>query len=162
MIQYSFYPTDNQLSNYIFSYGHLTIESDETTPLSSPPNGLTGFLMRYESEDSANVIAKDFEGNSIAEQPYYVIGQTSFPIVGEYIGKMNYLVVFFQPLGLHEFFGCEMSQLTNKSFDLIGFLANFSGEKLINDIKLSPDIETKIQILNSFFLKILPKKKMKD
>ncbi|MBC7628435.1 DUF6597 domain-containing transcriptional factor, partial [Ferruginibacter sp.] len=121
MIQYTFFPTDARLSEYLFSYGTMEIPADTTSPLLSPPNGLTGFLIRVKEDKNALVVGKDFEGKPIAHQPNYVIGQTTSPITGHGVGHITFLVVFFQPLGMYQLFGCNMASLTNKSVDLTDF-----------------------------------------
>ncbi len=104
MIDYPFYPTDSHLSEYIFSYGVAKIAKGTTSPLLSLPNGLTGFIIKIKSNNKAKLIAQDFEGNAIANQHSYAIGQTTFPITGYAISQLTLLVVFFQPLGMYQLF----------------------------------------------------------
>ena len=156
MIQYSFFPADNRLSEYIFSYGLMEIAEGLTVPLLSPPNGLSGFLIRIKSDKNGEVIGKDIEGNPIAYQPSYVIGQTTFPITGYAKGQLSFLVVFFQPLGLNQLFGCNMQPLANKSVDLMVFLGATKAQQLVDELKTKNSIAAQLDILNDFFLQQIP------
>jgi len=156
MIQYTFFPTDNLLSEYLFSYGTIEIAAGTTSALLSPPNGLTGFLIRVKEDENAEIVAIDFEGNSIAHQPNYVIGQTTFPITGHCTGQVTFLVVFFQPLGMYQLFGCNMESLTNKSVCLLDFLGKEKATLLIGQIKNTDDRNEQTNILNNFFLSQKP------
>ena len=151
MINYSFFPADARLSEYIFSYGMMEVNDDLTSPLLSPPNGLTGFVIRTTLSKS-DVVAKDFEGNLIAFQPSYVIGQTSYPITGYVIGSLKCFFVFFQPLGLYQLFGTKMSDLTNKSIDLFDFLGQETAQNLIEKLFVNDSIESQTTVMNHFFL----------
>ena len=152
MIQYHFFETDKRLSTYISAYALMEVEEGISSPLLSPPNGLTGFLIRIKSDKNANVFAEDFEGKPIAHQHSYVIGQTTFPITGYVVGQLTFLVVFFHPLGMHQLFGCKMNTLTNKSVDLIDFLGVEKAELLLQKLKLTDDRNELINILNYFFM----------
>jgi len=158
MIQYTFFPADGRLSEYLFSYGTMEIPAGATSPLLSPPNGLSGFLIRVKEDKNASVVGKDFEGKPIAHQPNYVIGQTTLPITGHGVGHITFLIVFFQPLGMYQLFGCNMASLTNKSVDLIDFLGSEKARMLIEKLKNANDWEEQSGILNDFLLSQKPLK----
>ena len=148
----SHFPVDARLSEFILSYGSIAFNEPELTQVISSPNGLTGFLIRTSKSNDFEILPHDFEGNPIAHQPYYVIGQTTFPIVGHIKGQAKYLVVFFQPLGLYQLFGRDVSSLTNKSVHLSEFLGKEIFEILLENIISTEDIIIQIDILNIFFL----------
>ena len=157
MLNYAFYPTDNRLSEYIFSYGTIDGYATEPYPLLSPPNGLTGFLIRIGKNDF-DVVAQDFRGNPIAHQPSYVIGQITRPITGYTVGPVKFLVVFFQPLGMCQLFGKKMSALTDKSEDFFDFLGHATAQNLMEILKTDDNLERQINVLNHFFLNLIPVK----
>ena len=148
----SHFPVDVRLSEYILSYGSIAFNEPESTQVITSPNGLTGFLIRTSHSDDFEISPTDFEGNPIAHQPYYVIGQTTFPILGQVKGQAKYLVVFFQPLGLYQLFGGNISHLTNKSKHLSDFLGKEIFEIFLQNIISTKDIDFQIEILNKFFL----------
>jgi AraC-like DNA-binding protein len=148
----SHFPVDDRLSDFIVSYGVISFNAKEFTPLITSPNGFTGFLIKMSSSDDFESSPVDFQGNPIAHQPHYVIGQTTFPIVGTLKGQTEYLVVFFQPLGLYQLFGGDMSLLTNKAKHLSDFLGKEIFENLFQNIISKNDIILQIEILNQFFL----------
>jgi AraC-like DNA-binding protein len=148
----SHFPVDERLSDFIFSYGLISFNEKELTPLITSPNGFTGFLIKTSSSPDYESSPLDFEGNPIADQSHYVIGQTTFPIVGNIKGQAEYLVVFFQPLGLYQLFGRDVSLLTNKSQHLRDFLGEETFEKLYQNIISKDDINLQIEILNRFFM----------
>lgn len=156
MIQYSFYPANKGLKDYIFSYGTMELAEGVTTPLVSPPNGLTGFLIRVKSDEKALVHGRDFEGNPIACQPNYAIGQTTHPISGYATGQLTILVVFFQPLGMYQLFGYDMDALSNKSVDVTAVLGATTGNALIQQLKQADSIEKQVGILDDFLLQQTP------
>ena len=156
MIQYTFFPTDGLLSEYLFSYGAIEIPAGTTSPLLSPPNGLTGFLIRVKEDENAAIVATDFKGSNIAHQPNYVIGQTTFPITGHGTGQITFMVVFFQPLGMYQLFGYNMESLTNKSVDLLDFLGKEKATLLMNQLKNTDDRNEQTEVLNKFFLSQKP------
>ncbi len=157
MLKYAFYPTDNRLSEYIFSYGTIDGYATEPYSLLSPPNGLTGFLIRT-GKHNFDVIAENFQGNPIAHQPSYVIGQITYPITGYTLGPVKFLVIFFQPLGMYQLFGRKMSELKDKSEDFFNFLGQDVAENLVETLKTTDNIERQMTVLNQFFLKLTPVK----
>jgi AraC-like DNA-binding protein len=156
MIQYTFYQPEKGLQPYISSYGLMELPEGKTSPLLSPPNGVTGFVIRISSDPSGEVVGQDFRGNPIANQPSYAIGQTTFPITGYMIGQISFLMIFFQPLGMYRFFGKNMKALTNRSVDLHEFLGHDCCEELLARLSAVETIEKKINILNAFFLRQKP------
>ena len=156
MIKYSFLPTDQRLSRYIFSYGIMELQEGIISPLISPPNGMTGFLIRIKSDKNGFLDGKDSFGNTIANQPSYAIGQMTHPISGYGHGQLTMLVVFFKPMGMFELFKYDTAAITNKSIDLIEFLGPDIGLPFLEDLTLDDDIDRQIAILNTFFLSLLP------
>jgi AraC-like DNA-binding protein len=157
VIKYSFFSADERLSNYIFSYGTIMVGEGKSAPLLSPPNGMTGFLIRTVSGPNAELILKEFKPGPIATQPSYVIGQISYPINFYAVGEITYLVVFFQPLGLYQLFGYNrMNELANKSIGVLDFLGEKKGEILLKELMSESDTLKQINILNNFFLQQFP------
>ncbi len=152
MIQYSFFPTDTRLSEYIYSYGMIEVPKGNTEPLMSPPNGLTGFLIRVKSDEDARLVATIDNDNPIGHQPSYVIGQITYPIHGYAVGLLTFLVVFFQPLGMYQLFGGNMNRLANKSVDLFDFLGDEKAAELMQKLQAKDDTDSRVDILNKFFL----------
>jgi AraC-like DNA-binding protein len=146
------FPVDDRLSDFIVSYGLISFNEPELTQVISSPNGLTGFLICISKSHDFEISPLNFEGNPIAHQPYYVIGQTTLPIVGHIKGQAKYLVVFFQPLGLYQLFGGDVSLLTNKSQHLCEFLGDEIFENLYQKIISKDDINLQIEFLNKFFM----------
>jgi AraC-like DNA-binding protein len=147
----TYLPAHENLIEFIRSYGVMTLDSNLTTPLISSPNGLTGFLMRIKEIDY-EMEGRDYEGKSIAEEQNYVIGQTTFSIVGNFKGRAEYIIVFFEPLGLYRLFGGDVSLLTNKSLDLRSFLGDSKFDSFYQDLIINDDSSKRIEILDSFFL----------
>jgi AraC-like DNA-binding protein len=156
MIQYTFFPPDPLLSGYILSYGLMELPAGIVSPLLSPPNGVTGFVIRIKSDPLGDVRARDFRGNPIAYQTSYAIGQTTFPITGHIAGESSFMMVFFHPLALYSFFGYDMNRLTNATVDLADFLGVDRYTTLMNDLGQAEEMPDKTEVLNKFFLKQLP------
>lgn len=156
MIKYSFLPTDQRLSRYIFSYGLMDLPKGLIAPLISPPNGMTGFLIRIKSDEHGYLDGKDYIGNTIANQPSYAIGQMTHPISGYGHGQLTMLVVFFKPMGMFELFGYNTAAITNKTIDLIDFIGIDIGTCFLKDLILDDNIDRQIDALNRFFLDRLP------
>ena len=156
MIKYSFLPTDQRLSRYIFSYGLMELPKGVIAPLISPPNGMTGFLVRIKSDENGCLDGKDYIGNPIANQPSYAIGQMTHPISGYGHGQLTMLVVFFRPMGMFELFGFDTAVITNKTIDIIDFLGTDIGLPFLKDLILDDNIDRQIGVLNRFFLSRLP------
>lgn len=155
MLNYSFFPSDTRLSDYIFSYGTIEGYTSTPYPLISPPNGLTGFLIRT-GKNEFELVAQDFRGYAIAHQPSYVIGQITHPITGYTVGPVKFLVVFFHPLGMYQLFGKKMSRLTDKTEDLFSFLGHETAKELLETLKINDSIEHQMTTLNQFFLQLIP------
>ncbi len=156
MIKYAFYPPDSSLTKHIFSYGTMELDQNITVPLVSPPNGLTGFLIRTHCSD-CETNGEDFEEKPIANQAQYVIGQTTMPIVGNVRGRFKYIVIFFNPLGIFQLYGTKMSDLTDKTTELNDFLGLSKTKSLIEKlVATDTSIENQIDVLNTFFLQQEP------
>jgi AraC-like DNA-binding protein len=157
VIKYSFSPVDDRLSDYIFSYGTIMVSEGKSAPLLSPPNGMTGFLIRTVSGPNAELIVKEFKPGTIATQMSYVIGQITYPINFYAVGEITYLVVFFQPLGIYQLFGLNnMSELTNRSIGILDFLGEKKGETLLKELMSESETLKQINVLNNFFLQQRP------
>lgn len=154
MLQYTFYPTASNLSNYISTYACGSLAEGKTDMLHAPPNGFCGFIINIIRDEHGKIVATDYQHNSFAYQSNYVVGQTTQLSTGYIQGKIVFLVVFFKPLGLYHFFGTDMQTLSNKTVDLHDFLGTDIATVLINDLKTSNTIEAQINCLNNFFSQI--------
>ena len=156
MFHNSYFNADPNLSEFIFSYGIIEYDNPLGTTFITPPNGLSGFLIRI-SDEPASLKAKIFEGQYLAWQPNYVIGQSTLPITWSPKGQLKYLVVFFQPAGMYQLFGNKMNKLTNATADLYDFLGQEIFENLKEKLALKLIIKDKCEVLNDFFLALKPK-----
>jgi len=156
MFENSYFNSDPNLSEFIFSYGIIEYNNPLGTTFITPPNGLSGFLIRI-SDETASLKAKIFEGQYLAWQPNYVIGQSTLPITWSPKGQLKYLVVFFQPTGMYQLFGNKMNDLTNTTADLHDFLGHEIFENLKERLTLKSTIIDKCEVLNNFFLTLKPK-----
>ena len=154
MITYSFYPTDPRLSDYIFSYGIMEIDGDYNQ-LVSVPNGYANFLITIK-QDHADLKTTGINNIPIEHLNAFVIGQTTRPISGHMYGMLKYLIVFFEPLGLYQLFGCKMSDLTDKSENIFDFLGQEAAQSLIDKLLADDAIESQVAVLNDFFLQKAP------
>ena len=152
----SYFNTDPNLSEFIFSYGIIEYNNSLGTTFITPPNGLSGFLIRI-SNEPASLNAKIFEGKYLAWQPNYVIGQSTLPITWSPKGQLKYLVVFFQPTGMYQLFGNKMNELTNTTADLHNFLGHEIFENLKGKLNQKTEVLDKCDVLNDFFLVLKPK-----
>lgn len=144
-----FLPPDS-LAQYIAFYGIFDVTEGVDEPYISPPLGLCGFILSFHNIINARLNEKLFMNDQ-----YCATGQVTTPMVGNIRGKEKIVMVFMQPCGLHQFFGIDMSLLTNTSLplkDLLGQKANH----LIEQLKNAPGHLNIIEILNSFFLAHLP------
>lgn len=87
---------------------------------------------------------------------YCATGQVTAPMVGTVTGKEKIVLVFIQPCGLYQFFGINMSLLTNTSMPLHELLGEEQADDLIGKLASAADHDSIIQILNAFFLSRLP------
>jgi hypothetical protein len=128
----STYFPDPALAEYILSYGILEIPEGITEPIVSPPIGLSGFI--FQLHDSTGNAVAMVNGNNLLTHKFAVTGQVTSTVTGYQTGKIKILLVFFQPLGMYQLFGNDMSRLTNTSMNLL----ELSGvEKAQNWLELS-------------------------
>tara|TARA_R110000868_G_scaffold366839_1_gene629789 strand:+ start:40842 stop:41210 length:369 start_codon:yes stop_codon:yes gene_type:complete len=109
-----------ELQEYIAGYGILEIPEGINEPYFSPPLGLSGFIIQ--STNTQNKFMAKLDGEDIFTESAVVTGQVTYPVYGQIIGLSKTIMVFFEPLGMHQLFGTEMSSLKNKSMTLIDFL----------------------------------------
>jgi AraC-like DNA-binding protein len=139
------------LAPYIAFYGIFDVAEDVDEPYVSPPLGLCGFILSFNNEIDATLNDKLF-----MKGQYCATGQVTAPMTGNIRSKEKIVMVFIQPCGLHQFFGINMSLLTNTSMPLQELLGEEKANDLIEQLKNAPDNNNIIQILNSFFLSHLP------
>ena len=151
MFQNSYFKSDPNLDEFIFSYGIIEYNNPKGTTLITPPNGLTGFLIRI-SDETASLKASISEGKYFAWQPNYAIEQSTLPITWSPQGYLKYLVVFFQPTGMYQLFGKNMKNLTDTTIDLHDFLGYEIFENLKEKLAKQSEIIKKCEVLNDFFL----------
>ncbi|MCM8568915.1 helix-turn-helix domain-containing protein [Gramella jeungdoensis] len=142
-------PTD--LQEFIASYGILEIPDGQTETYFSPPLAMSGFIINI-GKNKGTVIARIedrdfFTANAVAG------GQVTAPVYGELVGEVKSIMVFFKAMGMHRFFGNDLSQLTNSSKALTEFLGPEEADLLWNNLKAQPDNQQQINILNDFFRK---------
>lgn len=145
-----FLPPDS-LKPYIAFYGIFDVGEGIDVPYVSPPLGLSGFILSFNNIINARINEKLFLNDQ-----YCVTGQVTAPIVGNIRSNEKIVMVFIQPCGLHQFFGIDMSSLTNTSIPLTKLLGEDEANHLIEQLKNAPDHESIIQTLNAFFLLHLP------
>ncbi|MCM4152644.1 AraC family transcriptional regulator [Arenibacter sp. N53] len=150
MTQPTTYLPHPELQEYIASYGILEIPEGVNEPYFSPPLGLSGIIIQTINTQN-NVIAK-LEGEDFFTENAVVTGQVTYPVYGQFIGHVKTIMIFFQPLGMHELFGTEMSTLKNKSMTLIDFLGKEKADKLLGKLKEDQNNDQQIRVLNNFFL----------
>jgi len=145
-----------ELRKYIVSYGVLEIPEGQSEPYFSPPLGLSGMII-HTINTQDKFIAKIGERDFFTEQAV-VTGQVTAPVYGEITGHVKLLMIFFQPLGMHQLFGTNMAALTDHSIPLIQFLGRRRANELWNTLKEDQDTIRQTEVLNNFFLSITPVK----
>lgn len=111
-----------ELQAYIATYGILEIQENITEPYFSSPLGLSGFILQTTNTQN-KVIAKLMEDDFFTDNAV-VTGQVTQPVYGQITGEVRSILVFFQPLGMHQLFGTDMATLTNNSASLHNFLGS--------------------------------------
>lgn len=139
------------LAPYIAFYGIVDIDVEFREPYCSPPLGYCGFIIYLQGETNARLNGKPF-----MKHQYVVGGQITAPMVGEIAGPTKQVLVFIQPCGLYQLFGVDMSTLTNTSIPLQEFIGKDECNTLIGKLEDAADHQSRIQILNNFFLAHLP------
>ncbi|MDQ3843926.1 MAG: AraC family transcriptional regulator [Bacteroidota bacterium] len=139
------------LMPYIAFYGVFDIDEGFSEPYVSPPLGFCGFIICL--HDSINA---QLNGKLFMKDRFCATGQVTAPMVGDVKGKNKILMVFIHPCGLHQFFGINMSMLTNTSMPLSELLGEEECTALIAQLNGAADNEKIIHVMNEFFLSQLP------
>jgi AraC-like DNA-binding protein len=145
-----FLPPDS-LAPYIAFYGIFDVADGIDEPYVSPPLGLCGFILSFN-----NIINARLKEQLFMKEQYCATGQVTAPMVGSIRGKEKIVMVFIQPFGLYQFFGIDMSSLTDTSMPLHELLGEKAANTLIEQLINAVDQQSIIQILNTFFLSQLP------
>jgi len=135
-----------ELQEYIAGYVILKIPEGIIEPYFLPPLGLSGFIIQ--SLNTKNKFIAKIEGEDFFTESAVVTGQVTYPIYGQIIGQSKTIMVFVQPLGMHQLLGSEMSSLKNKSITLIDFLGKEKADKLLDKFRANPNNEHQIEVLN--------------
>lgn len=138
-----------ELREYILSYGILEIPEGENESYFSPPLALSGFIINT-ANAHGKVVAK------LKQDPFFTsnevaTGQVTSPVYGQLIGQVKSIMVFFNPLGMYQLFGNDMSKLTDTSQSLFDFLDEEKAENLISLLKADETNEVQVEVLNRFF-----------
>ncbi|RYZ19485.1 MAG: hypothetical protein EOO10_24295 [Chitinophagaceae bacterium] len=139
------------LAPYIAFYGIFDVTDGFHEPYISPPLGLCGFILSFQ-----NTIDATTNGKLFMKGRHCATGQIAAPMVGSIRGPEKIVLVFIQPCGLYQFFGIDMSLLTNTSMLLEDLLGEDKSNELIAQLEAAPDHATIIESLNAFFLSHLP------
>lgn len=145
------YAPTPELAEYISSYGILEINEDISASYISPPLGLSGFIISLFGTYHIKL-----RGANFLTHLHCATGQVTMPMVGEIYGKQKGLMVFMNPLGMYQLFGCTMSHLTDTSLPLKEFLGDEDYETLMQQLTAHDDNDAQIQVLNDFFCSQLP------
>ena len=111
-----FLPAD-LLAQYIAFYVIFDVDEGFHEPYVAPPLGLCGFILSFNG-----VIDATTNGKLFMKGQHCATGQITAPMIGTIRGKEKIVMVFIQPCGLYQFFGIDMSLLTNTSMPLDEFL----------------------------------------
>jgi AraC-like DNA-binding protein len=139
------------LTPYIAFYGIFDVADGFHEPYVSPPLGLCGFILSFN-----NIIDATTNGKLFMKGQHCATGQITAPMVGSVRGREKIVMVFIQPCGLYQFFGIDMSLLTNSSMPLEELLGKEPSDLFIRQLEEAADYETIISLLNRFFLSRLP------
>jgi AraC-like DNA-binding protein len=147
MNYFTYFPPAPELADYIAFYGIHDRPAGIPETYLSPPLGFCGFMFTLEGTGVATI-----NGANFVRHVHSATGQVTAPVVGEMLGKFKSLLVFIHPLGLYQFFGCDMSALTNSSIPLSELLGEEAYQTLLHQILSADSDEAQIHILNTFFL----------
>jgi AraC-like DNA-binding protein len=139
------------LAPYISFYGIFDVAEGFHGPYVSPPLGLCGLILSFN-----NIIDATTNGQLFMKARHCATGQITAPMVGNIRGGEKIVLVFIQPFGLYQFFGINMSLLTNTSIPLPKLIGQDKADDLIEKLQEAADHTTIIEILNAFFLSHLP------
>lgn len=116
----SIYSPDAKLSDRILFYGVVELDEDNTEYYLSPPLGLTGMIIQFQS--STNILLT-VKGNLYYTTDKFKVTSSTSPAVSDFKPKKNInLLIFFQPLGMYELFGLNMKKCANISMSLLDFV----------------------------------------
>ncbi|MCK0146237.1 AraC family transcriptional regulator [Arenibacter sp. F26102] len=160
MTQPTTYLPHPQLQEYIASYGILEIPEGVHGPYFSPPLGLSGFIIQ--AINTQNKVVSKLEGEDFFTDNAVATGQVTYPVYGQLSGQVKTIMVFFQPLGMHQLFGTDMSSLKNKSMTLNDFLGKEKADKLLGTLRADQNNKRQIDVLNDFFIGLNTKGKEID
>jgi len=150
MIKFSTYTPAESLTEYIQSYGIIDEPEDYQLEYISPPIGMSGFILQLGNPSPLQKVL--INGVKYLEHSYSVTGQITVPVVGKIAGRVKSVLVFFNPLGMHQLFRNNMELLTNKSMSLHSFLGEDKATDLISKLRACA---TQLQLtaqLDSFFM----------
>lgn len=149
MNYFTYFPAAPELADHIAFYGIHHVPENAAKSYLSPPLGFCGVMFTLEGMgDSTSTI----NGENFVLHAHAATGQVTAPVVGEIVGEFKALLVFIHPLGLYQFFGCDMSTLTNKSIPLSELLGEEAYQALLEQILAAESNEAQIHALNTFFL----------
>src|SRR5688500_832481 len=112
-MQPAHYLPPDSLAPFIAFYGIFDVADGFAEPYVSPPLGLCGFILSFN-----NIIDATTNGKLFMNGKFCATGQITAPMVGNIRGPEKIVMVFIQPCGLYQFFGKDMSLLTNTSIPL--------------------------------------------
>ena len=145
-----FLPPDS-LAPYIAFYGIFDVDEGFHEPYVSPPLGLCGFILSFN-----HILDATTNGKLFMKGLHCATGQITAPMVGTVRGKEKIVMVFIQPCGLYQFFGIDMSSLTNTSMLLNELLGKNKADALVEQLQSAADHASIIETLNAFFISYLP------
>ena len=149
-----------ELQNFINSYAILEVPEGETEPYFSPPLALSGFIIN--TVKSKGKLESMLKGKDFFTASAVATGQVTSPVYGKISGYAKSIMVFFDPLGMHQLFGNDMSQLTDDSQTLCEFLGDKEATALTSSLFKIEDNAQQVEVLNTFFKsKISSKKEIK-
>ncbi len=152
----SFLP-NAKLAIYIASYGILEIPEGVEKPIFSPPLALSGIVIQIINSNKNTSIK--IAGRDFFTENYVATGQITKPVYGKLVGHTKSLMVFFNPLGMHQLFDNDLSLLTNRSIPLKDFLGSEKASGLIKSLKSNQENWAQIKVLDDFFLNQIPIRK---
>lgn len=154
MKQPTTYHCTSGLQKYIACYGVIEIPEGVRETYFSPPIGLSGIILQ--TINTHNLMVAKIDEKDFFTDVAVVTGQVTRPVHGELIGRMKTLLVFFHPLGIYQLFGIDMSTLTDTSMTLQEFIGVERCDKLMHALKIDQDTKRQIEVLNHFFMDIIP------
>ena len=133
MNYFTYFPPASELADQIAFYGIHDRPENIPEAYLSPPLGFSGFMFTLEGMGTSTI-----NGEIFVRHAHSATGQVTAPVIGEMLGKFKSLLVFIHPLGLYQFFGCDMSTLTNSSIPLAELLGEEPYQTFLHQI-LSAD-----------------------